>query len=282
MPGAWRGARRLSLDNPEGSASGPVHATRRDGCCCVGVRPSCVGRGRSCWAARRWSAAPLRSMLTAADATVTIGTFPHAGSSGRMPAGGDRGGGGWPPRAGAGRLARARSRRDRRGDQPGARRGGWSGMSPIDECAAIAAAITPVPGGVGPMTIACLLENTGSAAVARRDSRARLSSQRRRGESNAFTAADEGDSGLPRAQSQRTLRARTSRSSTGRATRSTASISAESATSLDGETDVTGARCPASRGSAPTSALARATAAMPLGHQASNTATEPQAIWKRT
>jgi methylenetetrahydrofolate dehydrogenase (NADP+)/methenyltetrahydrofolate cyclohydrolase len=29
-------------------------------------------------------------------------------------------------------------------------------------------AITPVPGGVGPMTIACLLENTYQAAVARR------------------------------------------------------------------------------------------------------------------
>jgi methylenetetrahydrofolate dehydrogenase (NADP+)/methenyltetrahydrofolate cyclohydrolase len=31
-----------------------------------------------------------------------------------------------------------------------------------------AGAITPVPGGVGPMTIACLLENTLEAAVARR------------------------------------------------------------------------------------------------------------------
>lgn len=36
------------------------------------------------------------------------------------------------------------------------------------ECAAVAGAITPAPGGVGPMTIACLLENTVSAAVARR------------------------------------------------------------------------------------------------------------------
>ena len=31
-----------------------------------------------------------------------------------------------------------------------------------------ARAITPVPGGVGPMTIACLLENTVEAAVRRR------------------------------------------------------------------------------------------------------------------
>ena len=37
------------------------------------------------------------------------------------------------------------------------------------ECAPVAAAITPVPGGVGPMTIACLLENTVKAAEARRN-----------------------------------------------------------------------------------------------------------------
>ncbi len=36
------------------------------------------------------------------------------------------------------------------------------------DCAAHAAIITPVPGGVGPMTIACLLENTLLAALARR------------------------------------------------------------------------------------------------------------------
>ncbi len=36
------------------------------------------------------------------------------------------------------------------------------------ECSAVARAITPVPGGVGPMTIACLLENTLNAALRRR------------------------------------------------------------------------------------------------------------------
>jgi methylenetetrahydrofolate dehydrogenase (NADP+)/methenyltetrahydrofolate cyclohydrolase len=36
------------------------------------------------------------------------------------------------------------------------------------EAVAVAGAITPVPGGVGPMTIACLLENTLEAALARR------------------------------------------------------------------------------------------------------------------
>jgi methylenetetrahydrofolate dehydrogenase (NADP+)/methenyltetrahydrofolate cyclohydrolase len=33
---------------------------------------------------------------------------------------------------------------------------------------AVAGAITPVPGGVGPMTVACLLENTVTAACRRR------------------------------------------------------------------------------------------------------------------
>ena len=42
------------------------------------------------------------------------------------------------------------------------------GRPAYDECAAVAGAITPVPGGVGPMTIACLLENTLTAAEARR------------------------------------------------------------------------------------------------------------------
>jgi methylenetetrahydrofolate dehydrogenase (NADP+)/methenyltetrahydrofolate cyclohydrolase len=34
------------------------------------------------------------------------------------------------------------------------------------EVAAVAGAITPVPGGVGPMTVACLLQNTLQAALA--------------------------------------------------------------------------------------------------------------------
>jgi methylenetetrahydrofolate dehydrogenase (NADP+)/methenyltetrahydrofolate cyclohydrolase len=38
----------------------------------------------------------------------------------------------------------------------------------FEEARQVASAITPVPGGVGPMTIACLLENTVQAALARR------------------------------------------------------------------------------------------------------------------
>ncbi|MBE1529933.1 methylenetetrahydrofolate dehydrogenase (NADP+)/methenyltetrahydrofolate cyclohydrolase [Sphingopyxis sp. OAS728] len=41
----------------------------------------------------------------------------------------------------------------------------------FDEAKARAAAITPVPGGVGPMTIACLLENTLRAAIAMKSDR---------------------------------------------------------------------------------------------------------------
>ena len=39
------------------------------------------------------------------------------------------------------------------------------------ECMEVAGAITPVPGGVGPMTIACLLENTVESAIRRRAGR---------------------------------------------------------------------------------------------------------------
>jgi len=35
----------------------------------------------------------------------------------------------------------------------------------FDSAAAVAGAITPVPGGVGPMTIACLLHNTVQQAM---------------------------------------------------------------------------------------------------------------------
>lgn len=39
----------------------------------------------------------------------------------------------------------------------------------FDSCAAVAGAITPVPGGVGPMTIACLLANTVTACCRAHD-----------------------------------------------------------------------------------------------------------------
>ena len=42
----------------------------------------------------------------------------------------------------------------------------WSATSPSPRRPTVAGAITPVPGGVGPMTIACLLRNTLQAATA--------------------------------------------------------------------------------------------------------------------
>jgi methylenetetrahydrofolate dehydrogenase (NADP+) / methenyltetrahydrofolate cyclohydrolase len=46
--------------------------------------------------------------------------------------------------------------------------GRLTGDVDFGECAQVASAITPVPGGVGPMTIACLLENTVTASERRR------------------------------------------------------------------------------------------------------------------
>mgnify|MGYP000350791003 FL=1 len=42
------------------------------------------------------------------------------------------------------------------------------GDAEFKSCADVAGNITPVPGGVGPMTIACLLDNTLKAAKLRR------------------------------------------------------------------------------------------------------------------
>ncbi len=42
------------------------------------------------------------------------------------------------------------------------------GDAAFEDCAAVAGHVSPVPGGVGPMTIACLLRNTVLAACARR------------------------------------------------------------------------------------------------------------------
>lgn len=50
----------------------------------------------------------------------------------------------------------------------GSARGRLVGDVAYDGAAEVASAITPVPGGVGPMTIAMLMENTYQAAVARR------------------------------------------------------------------------------------------------------------------
>ena len=53
-------------------------------------------------------------------------------------------------------------------EEPG-KNGKLCGEVDFDGAKQVAAAITPVPGGVGPMTIACLLQNTVTAACALND-----------------------------------------------------------------------------------------------------------------
>ena len=155
----------LSLERPQGEALAP--------CTPLGVmrllasvRPDLAGAratvlGRSALVGR-----PVAAMLTAADATVTM---LHSRSA--DPAEECR-------RADIVVAATGRAEMVR-GDwiKPGAvvidvginrTENGLVGDVAFAEAAAVAAAITPVPGGVGPMTVACLLENTVAAALARR------------------------------------------------------------------------------------------------------------------
>ena len=71
------------------------------------------------------------------------------------------------PRFVARRHDQTRRDGDRRGHQPTARKkkgGGLAGDVEFDAVRAVAGALTPVPGGVGPMTVAVLLRNTLTAA----------------------------------------------------------------------------------------------------------------------
>ena len=160
------GAPVLSLDRPDGLALVPC-TPRGVMLLLATVRPVLAGArvlvlGRSALVGR-----PVALMLTAADATVTVA---HSRTR-ELPAECRR----------ADIVVAAVGRAE-------LVRGGWLapgavvidvginrlpdgrlvGDAAYDECAAVAAAITPVPGGVGPMTIACLLENTVAAAIARR------------------------------------------------------------------------------------------------------------------
>ena len=113
---------------------------------------------------------PLAALLLAADATVTIG---HSRNKNIVE-----------ECRGADILVAAMGRAEMvRGDwiKPGATvidvginrmpDGRLAGDVAFEECVSVAGVITPVPGGVGPMTIACLLENTITAAGRRRSRR---------------------------------------------------------------------------------------------------------------
>ncbi len=100
------------------------------------------------------------------------GTFAHRRPAGTLPHGRYPGCGGRPARDDPRRLGQARRRGDRRrhqshhdarGEEQARRRCGDG------EAAEVASAITPVPGGVGPMTIAMLLANTLRSAYLHND-----------------------------------------------------------------------------------------------------------------
>ena len=112
---------------------------------------------------------PLAALLTNANATVTVCHSRTRDLAARLPPGGH-------PRR-RGRLARDGRRAT--WVKPGATvidvginrtDDGLVGDVDFEPAAEVAGAITPVPGGVGPMTIAMLLRNTVNAAAARRHS----------------------------------------------------------------------------------------------------------------
>ncbi len=139
---------------------GVMHLLREAGTPLAGARAVVLGRSQIV-------GRPMLQLLLAADCTVTV-----VHSRSRDPAGECR-------RAEILVAAVGRARMVR-GDwiAPGATvidvginrgaDGKLVGDVAFDEALPHAAAITPVPGGVGPMTIACLLENTLEAALARR------------------------------------------------------------------------------------------------------------------
>ena len=161
-----QGQPAASLDNPDGGALAPC-TPRGVIKLLQTVRPNLSGLramvlGRSALVGR-----PVALMLTALDATVTVAHSRTADLAAEC------------RRADV--LIAAVGRPEMvRGDwiAPGAvvidvginrlPDGSLVGDVAYAEAACVASAITPVPGGVGPMTIACLIENTVAAAAQRR------------------------------------------------------------------------------------------------------------------
>ena len=168
----WTGFIR-SMSAGCGAASRALSRARRKACCCccAACGPTCPAPTPSCSAARRSSGVRRRRCCSPPTA--------RSRSSIRRPRTPPRSAAAptsWSPRSGGRRWSTA--------DwiKPGAividvginRIAGADGttrlVGDVDFAAArqVAGAITPVPGGVGPMTIACLLRNTVLAAYRRR------------------------------------------------------------------------------------------------------------------
>ncbi len=161
----------LTLDQPDGGTLAPC-TPRGVMRLLESVRPTLAGTcavvlGRSALVGR-----PLAAMLTNADATVTLVHSRTVGVAEECRR--------------ADILVAAVGRPNFvRGDwvKPGAIvidvginrvEAGLVGDVAYAECELVASAITPVPGGVGPMTVACLIENTVATAIARRSESNRI------------------------------------------------------------------------------------------------------------
>ena len=111
---------------------------------------------------------PMALLLLARELHRHHRPFAHARPARRRPPRRHRRRRGRPAGNGQRRLDQARRDGDRRRHQPDRRpttaRAAWSATSPSPKPLEVAGAITPVPGGVGPMTIAMLMRNTLVAA----------------------------------------------------------------------------------------------------------------------
>ena len=110
---------------------------------------------------------PVAQLLLAENCTVTIAHSRTQGLARRGPARRSRHRRGRAPGNGQGRLAQTRRLRHRCRHQPHrARRQGQARRRlRLCTCEKVAGSITPVPGGVGPMTIACLLAQHGARGL---------------------------------------------------------------------------------------------------------------------
>ena len=125
--------------------------------------PSCIGRSNLV-------GRPVVQLLLNENCHGDDRAFALARSAAQLCARADSGRRRRPAGNGARRLDQAGRHRDRCRHQPAARRGDGKtrlvGDVAFAEALEVAGAITPVPGGVGQMTVACLLVNTLRAACA--------------------------------------------------------------------------------------------------------------------
>ena len=162
------GQRRSAGDRPPRLR--PVHAARLPLCCSSRSSATCAGLDAVVIGRSNIVGKPMAQLLLARELHRDDRPFAHPRPARRRPPRRHRRRRGRAAGDGQGRLAQARRDRDRRRHQPHPADDGKSrlvGDVDFDAAAEVAGAITPVPGGVGPMTIACLIRNTFVSAARR-------------------------------------------------------------------------------------------------------------------